>query len=206
MISTEHKFIYIHVPKTGGNSIQTSLEPFSDDRRALNTHQDGIDRFNITGPTTSTKHMSLASYKAALGGIDRYFVFFSARHPFRRVISGFFSPSNWARQNRSGTWKIHSPVWNYTEFLAFAGRMRPIVSYVKVDGEIYPADDVIRLESIAADYERITKALGIHGAAPLGHFNATADVHRQMESALRDNGLRRTIEEQFAEDMAFLGY
>ena len=112
MISTERKFIYIHVPKTGGNSIQTALQPFSDDKKVASGHQDGIDRFDIAGPATPSKHASLASYRDLLGDISQYFVFHSARHPFDRAISGYFSSSNWVRRSAAGIWKIAAPIMN----------------------------------------------------------------------------------------------
>jgi Sulfotransferase family len=206
MMSTERKFIYVHVPKTGGNSIQSSLQPFSDDNKVLNTHQDGINRFNIIGPNTSTKHMTLAGYKAALEDISKFFVFFSARQPFRRAISAYFSPSNWAKRNASGAWEITPPVWNYSDFLKFVCKMDSIVSYVKLGAAIYPVNDIIKLESIDADYARIKKVLHISDAQPLGHVNKTAGQHRQIDVIFRDNSLRQIVEDQFAEDMTFLGY
>ena len=206
MISTERKFIYIHVPKTGGNSIQSALTPFSDDKKVTRGHQDGIDRFDIAGPITPSKHASLTSYRELLGDISRYFVFHSARHPFDRAISGYFSSSNWARQYAVGVWEIAAPIWDADEFLKFAARMKPIVSYISVDDTIYPSDDVIRLESINADFDRIRRTLNIPLSAQLGHFNKTADQHLLIASALGDKGLRQLVENQFAEDMAYLGY
>ena len=206
MISTERKFIYIHVPKTGGNSIQTALEPFSDDKKVTSGHQDGIDRFDIVGPVTSNKHASLESYRDLLGNITQYFVFHSARHPFHRAISGYFSSSNWARQHASGVWEIATPMWDAEEFLKFAARMKPIVSYISIDGAIYPCNEMIRLDSIDADFDRIRRTLNIPLIPQLAHFNMTADKHQQIALVLGDKGLRQLIENNFAEDMVYLGY
>jgi hypothetical protein len=206
MISTYRKFIYVHVPKTGGNSIQTVLEPFSDDRKSINTHQDGVDRFNITGPVTQNKHDSLAAYKAAPGDITSYFSFFSARHPYHRALSGYFSAATWARQNDAGVWEVLSPVWDRSEFLKFATRLRPIVDYIKINNAIYPVSDIIRLESIRSDFERIKRALDIPRAPPLGHFNRTMDQGGLVGTLLDDKPLRQIIEDRFSEDMNYLGY
>jgi hypothetical protein len=43
MISTSHQFLFVHIPKTGGNSIQTILLPFSDDQKNTSTKQDGVN-------------------------------------------------------------------------------------------------------------------------------------------------------------------
>jgi len=206
MISTRHRFIYIHIPKTGGNSIQAVLQRFSDDRKALNATQDGIDRFNITGSVTKNKHDPLAHYHAAVSDLGAYFIFFSARHPFDRAVSAYFSPSNWVRRNPDGTLEIEDPYWSFDAFLSFVGRITPAVDYIRVDGQIYPTDDRIRYESFAGDFERIIRILDISDAAPLGHVNRTADRQGRIPTILRDRSLRRVIEEKFSEDMNYLGY
>jgi hypothetical protein len=59
MISSKYRFLYVHIPKTGGNSIQHVLLPISDDQKELKKHQDGLDRFEVIGPKTKKKHASL---------------------------------------------------------------------------------------------------------------------------------------------------
>lgn len=205
-MSTPRKFIYIHVPKTGGNSIQTVLQRFSDDRKTLNDTQDGVDRFNITGPVTQNKHDTLAYYNAASVDLSAYFIFFSARHPFHRAVSAYFSPSNWVRRNTDGSLEILNPHWSFDDFISFIGRITPTVDYMKVDGRIYPTDDRIMVESIAKDFERIKRKLDITVADPLGHVNRTADRQGRIAAILQDRSLRRLVEERFSEDMDYLGY
>ena len=45
MLSTRHRFLFLHVPKTAGNAVQTWLLPHSDDQKVTHRHQDGIERF-----------------------------------------------------------------------------------------------------------------------------------------------------------------
>lgn len=52
MISTEKNFIFIHVPKTAGNSLQDALRPFADDDFVIaHASQDGVERFGLKNPT-----------------------------------------------------------------------------------------------------------------------------------------------------------
>jgi len=110
MHSERHRLIYLHPPKTGGNSIQSVLLPFSDDRKVLVGHQDGRDRFEVRGPATASKHATLADYASSLD-IAAYRVAISVRHPFDRAVSFFFSPHRWMRQTEDG-WSLATPVWD----------------------------------------------------------------------------------------------
>ena len=40
MISKSHKFIFIHIPKTAGNSISLSIIDLSEDKIVFNEHQE----------------------------------------------------------------------------------------------------------------------------------------------------------------------
>lgn len=48
MISIKKKFLFIHVSKTGGNSIQNILWHFAEDKIVAHSKkQDGIERFDV---------------------------------------------------------------------------------------------------------------------------------------------------------------
>jgi len=63
VISIQKKFIFIHVPKTGGNSLQKVLKVYSEDVLTTNgKYQDGIERFGVTNVKYKTKKHSPLSY------------------------------------------------------------------------------------------------------------------------------------------------
>jgi hypothetical protein len=150
MISHKHKFIFIHVHKTGGNSIQRALSAYSDDELISRpsvgvTDELGLQVFNreLFGDR-DCKHFKLQDYYEALGeGISDYFIFTSIRHPLDRLVSfnRFFGNDNITVDN------VLTP--------------EPFVNFVTIDGEIR-VDDFIIFDQLEYGFDRICSKLGLN--------------------------------------------
>src|SRR5256885_58381 len=106
----EKQFLFVHIPKTAGNSIQSILRDYSEDEIvALRSEQDGIERFGLRNPNYKIKkHSTLAEYRGALGE-ERFrslYKFVCVRNPWDRMVSYYFtptqSPETWDRKKFRG--------------------------------------------------------------------------------------------------------
>ena len=105
MISIENKFLFIHIPKTGGNSIQNILRKYSEDKIvSVSSIQDGLERFEVRNDKYDiVKHSTLSQYKKLIEPsiYKNLFKFSTIRNPWDMMVSFYFSPHrgiiNWNR-------------------------------------------------------------------------------------------------------------
>ena len=197
MISHKYNFIFIHIPKTGGNSIQTVLAPFSDDRIEARRHQDGSERFAVRGRLTPDKHVDLAYY-ARLVRLERFRVVTCVRHPVERLLSFYFSPSNWYVRRRDNTWHLQDTHWDRERFLEnLAPRS---ADFLKIDGVFRDADHLLRFDRLAADFAGFLRDAGIPATADLPRLNANRSSSEAFESAKADPIVADVARTRYRED------
>src|SRR5688572_29784279 len=197
MISTAYRFIFIHIPKTGGNSIQDALLPYSDDSKIVaSVHGDGGDRFNIQGPVTPGKHATLEDYVETLGEeASAYRVMTVFRDPLERALSLYYSPSRLLRQGGADAFDIGV-------FKELLHRMKTAVSFITVRGQPVAPDFLMRFDTLAQDFRQATRALGLPHIA-LGRINVSGDT-AGLRDGLRDNPeILALVRTKFAEDYAY---
>src|SRR5438132_2663292 len=142
MISFQKQFLFVHIPKTAGNSIQSVLRDYSEDEIvALRSEQDGIERFGLRNPHYKLrKHSTLAEYRAALGQAQfvNLYKFTCVRNPWDRMVSYYFTPTR------------NSGVWDRKKFRKLIAKTLPVADYLRVDqGEENPfanVDYIMRFE------------------------------------------------------------
>jgi hypothetical protein len=198
MISFQKRFLFVHIPKTAGNSIQTILRHYSEDEIvALRAEQDGIERFGLRNPNYKIKkHSTLAEYRAALGEArfrDLY-KFTCVRNPWDRMVSYYFGTTTLVE------------AWDRKEFKQLILKAVSVTDYLRLDkGESDPfgnVDYVMRFENLADEFRTVSAKLGIP-AAPLPQYNRS---NRKHYSKYYDAELRELIGKRFAPDIDRFGY
>ena len=198
MISFQNRFLFVHIPKTAGNSIQSVLRDYSEDQLvALRNEQDGIERFGLRNPKYKIKkHSTLSEYRDALGD-ERFrtlYKFTCVRNPWDRMVSYYFTPTQ------------NPETWNRKKFRAIISKAVSVADYLRLDnGEDDPfanVDYIIRFENLADDFRAVCTAIGI-SPPTLPRYNRSS---REHYAKYYDDELREFVRTRFAAEIQRFNY
>src|SRR3954452_8051772 len=157
MISLQKRFLFVHIPKTAGNSIQSVLCDYSEDQLvALRKEQDGIERFGLRNPKYKIKkHSTLTEYRDAL--VDEQFgdlyKFTCVRNPWDRMVSYYFTPTR------------NPESWNRKNFREIISRAVSLADYLRLENSqedpFANVDYIMRFENLSDDFRAVCTAIGI---------------------------------------------
>ena len=198
MISLQKHFLFVHIPKTAGNSIQTALRDYSEDQLvALRKEQDGIERFGLRNPKYNIKkHSTLAEYRDALENeqFRSLYKFSCVRNPWDRMVSYYFTPTQ------------NPETWDRKKFRKMISKIVSVADYLRLDQEeedpFTNVDYIMRFENLAEDFRTVCGKVGI-SAATLPRYNRS---NREHYSKYYDDELRELVRTQFAAEIERFGY
>lgn len=201
MISLKYNFLFVHIPKTAGNSIQNILRTYSEDRVVcLNPLQDGVERFGVISERFRTqKHSKLKDYRTALGNdlFTKLFKFTTVRNPWDRMISNYFSP------HRGDVF------WSRDHFKNLIFEVEPITSYLILDpydvqtlSSFRYIDYFIRYENLNEDFKKACDLIGIPWE-PLPTRNKSK---RQSYEQYYDDELIELVQNRFFNEIEYFNY
>ena len=198
MISLRKRFLFVHIPKTAGNSIQSVLRDYSEDELvALRTEQDGIERFGLRNPKYKIKkHSTLSEYRNALDDeqFRNLYKFTCVRNPWDRMVSYYFTPTQ------------NPETWNRKKFRGTITKAVSVPDYLRIDnGEVDPfanVDYIMRFENLADEFRAVCAAIGI-SPANLPQYNRSS---REHYSKYYDDELRELVRARFAAEIERFDY
>jgi hypothetical protein len=205
MLSLKHNFLFVHVPKTGGNSIQKVLEPFSEDKLvALYSFQDGKERFSIQNSVYPYhKHSTLREYKKILpkelyAPLTKFTV---VRNPWERMVSLYFSPHAGREKFDPKTFKsIILEAKTLEDFVDTSCRLRKLTGKnLLKNTEIHR---FIRFENLKEEFDDLCLDLGIK-TDTLDKLNVSK---RENHQQYYDQQLLKLVENKFKNEIDLFEY
>lgn len=205
MISRKHGCLFVHIPKTGGQSVEAyflALHGLDWESRGplLLRHNLDPDR----GPSRLA-HLTAPEYLefGYVGGqeFSQLFKFAFVRNPFDRLISEY--RFNW--QSRTYTFRDfvlnHFPTKD--RYCDFYRHVMPQSDFIYDASGSLLVDFIGRFESIETDFYRLCEVLGLP-RTPLPHRNRGSQSHVSHDAY--DDELLAFTREFYSADFELLGY
>jgi len=211
IVSPGRRYIFVHIPKTGGTSLAAALETraMADDLLIGDTPKASRRKRRLAQLSARGrlwKHSRLADLDGVLapGEIDGMFVFTLVRNPWDRMVSYYA----WAREQ-----SFDHPAIRAARRLDFGGfvadpavgeslRRSPARSYVTDAAGCERCDAFVRLESLETDLVPVWEHLGFRLELPRLNASGRKSDYRSYYDA----PARRRVAELHAEDIDRFGY
>jgi hypothetical protein len=209
LISNRHKFIFVHVPKTAGQSMTRALEPFSDNRP-----RKGLRRLLSHLPVPESPdaiafpmHVSARWARLKLPGkvFKSYRKFAVVRNPYDRAVSLYHYLSQ--KTDHHSYEKVSR--LSFKGFLLYLAERRmtknPTQLAFIADAHGNPiVDNILRFETLNEDFKALCDDLGMDGQVELPKKNASD--HRPYWEYYKDQTTQDLVKDLFAADFEAFGY
>lgn len=193
MISHKLKFIFIHIPKTSGNSLSLFLKDFIDDKVIHRTSNMGEKQgISIICEKTNKdiKHMDITYYKNTYGEkINDYFKFTIVRNPYDRMLSYYF----WSKGK-------NNQKFNRNEFIKFI-KENESLQHKYIDNTFH----IIRFENLINELKNIECLKEIVNFNNYPTLNASSNSKRNYNE-IYDKELKDLVFNKYKKDFELFGY
>lgn len=206
LISDAHRFLFVHVQKTGGSTIDRIFDEEVPDARRV----PGVSR-----------HSAYRRLVLLEPGLADYWSFGFVRNPWARMVSWFAMVSGMYAKLEAGnvqtlrkferfpkTWGLFEPfAHDFDKFVLEAPRAIPKVGRTQVETLTTPegrrVDFVGRTENFVADLNVVRERLGLPVVEAAPRKNVSSHAHY---STYYNDLTRRAVAEHFAADIEAFGY
>jgi hypothetical protein len=190
MISHKHKFIFVHINKTGGTSIEVLLKRYSN---KFKKHQSIID---LNKEASSNDYFKFTFVRNSW---DRFLSIYKYRIKTNQtnLASNPASFKEWAKNIYDKNPK-HYNAHNSQKLLMLSEQLDWITD---IDGSIN-MDFIGRFENLQEDFNTVCDKIGIL-RQELPHYNKTKHKHY---TEYYDDETREIVAEKYAKDIEYFGY
>jgi hypothetical protein len=207
-VSKQLNCIFVHIPKTGGTSIETALDMFDDWKI-----EQPQKLFGLIASTELQKHGFLSAFLQHLTFSEiqtistdwqDFFSFSFVRNPWDKMVSMYSNPDphmvKQARQQGIELTKI-----SFAEFINNTGKIQHIHLLEQhkfiFDNNKQLVDFIGRFENLEADFQQLTKLIGI--SCQLPHRNKS---QRKSYQDYYDSDTQAIVAERYQQDISMFGY
>jgi hypothetical protein len=209
LVSHSHHFIFVHIQKTGGQSLRSALQRFCDQpprtglRRLLSHLPLREDPQRVAFRPHSTASWARLKLSAPL--YDSYCAFTVVRNPFDRAVSNY----HFLRQHPEHHAHRHVKHLTFDQYLEFLRRRRWLRDptqrsrVVDAQGRLL-CDPLLRFERLESDFAALCRRLDLPDGTTLGRQNASR--HRPYREYYERRATRDAAVDLFAADFETFGY
>ena len=185
LVSHSHRFMYIHIPKTGGSSITAALAPFLYKPREVTIRRGWQPKHHYRSTLHHGIRDAVKCGRHPLDEFKKYFILSSVRNPLHRMYSLWNS--------RRGDMGFEAFCKNPAKGDRYVGVpwCRPQAAWLtKNDNSPLITNFILHFETLEDDFKEFCKLVGIE--ATLQHLNRSCPPHRNYRDAFTEMALRRT--------------
>ena len=204
MINHKHKFIFIHIPKTGGTSVEDTL--FSSKTRTKKNLWGGYDSNKYQ--TGGLQHLMASHILTEVGGdiFSKYFKFSFVRNPWDKMVSQY----NYTIAKRPDLMR-HIGITESTSFKDYINHVIVAKLHVQWDHQykfLYDGngkllvDFIGRFENFQEDFDIVCDKIKI----PRQKLPHTKKSKREHYTEYYDDETRQIVAEKYAKDIEYFGY
>jgi len=204
IISHKYKVIFIHIQKTGGNSVEALFHELDKKiQKRIDVDPQVIKR---------SKHCFARDVKAVINRdiFDNYVKFCIVRNPFDRMVSWYSMLKYKTGPENSVMQEVNKYASSFEEFLMLP-RNHPNglferfyvnqLDYIS-EGSEFLVDRILRFENLTNDFSEFAKEIGIHKKLP--HVNKSKREKKYQTYYTRTT--REIIFSRFKKDIEYFGY
>jgi hypothetical protein len=196
MISHKLKFIFIHIPKTSGNSLSLFLKDLINNSITCSKGNGNGEGIKVYCEKTKLdiKHQPINYYKNLYGkNINNYFKFTIVRNPYDRILSFYF----WKKGEKN-------QVFNRKEFINFVNKknsLQSIHQHQYIDNSFH----IIHFENLIDELKNIVCFKDQVDFSNYPTLNASSNSKKNYNEIL-DKELKNLVYNKFKKDFILFGY